>query len=127
MFKETCIDVGKILKLADNIHLSYYSYNNLSRISSAPSVLVGGICLSLVVANPYKGLQELGKRLAPFLKFAETIRGRRDSTEKDRVLYGGYVKRFNNVLKAIFEQEDVKMSYSMSDIEKNIVMMEYFN
>lgn len=123
----TCEKIGKILTMADDIHFSYYEYGDRLSAESVPDVLAGGDCLSIVISNPLKGLKFLKKRMIPFLKFCESVRKRSDSKDKDRAIYGSYVKKFNSFFEEIIEEINIDGNYCVDNFSKNIIMIEYFN
>ena len=127
MNKETYKNIGKVLKIADDIHLSYYEYKNRMKKDVVPSMLVGGDCLSAILSNPFNGLENLHKKLHPFLKFCNSIRTRGDSTDKERSRYGGYVKKFKKAYQDVFENNDVIKGCYVDSFGKCLIMMEYFS
>ena len=127
MQKEIYKSIGKLLKIADDVHLSYYEYRGRMKRDTVPSILVGGDCLSLIISNPFHGLKNLQKRLNPFLTFCDSIRKKGDSTDRERSLYGSHMKKFNNEYQRIFENEDVVKNCCVSSLGKSIIIMEYLS
>ena len=127
MLKETCIDIGKLLKMADDIHLGYYEYRNRLEKASVPEILVGGDCLPIILSNPQRGLIILKKRLNPFLKFCISICKKSDSTNTERKIYGSKVVKFGKLFEEVARNKDVCNVLIVEDDTKNTIMMEYLN
>ena len=127
MLKDTCINIGRLLKMADDVHLGYYEYRGRLKNASVPEILVGGDCLSMILSNPQRGLEILKKRLNPFLKFCNSVCKKSDSTNMERKIYGSKAIKFSKLFEEVVKNKDVYNVLIVEDDIKSTIMMEYLD
>ena len=121
--KKLCLQIGELLKKADELQLQYYQINNRMSKDDVPKELIGSKCLTMILNRPKEGLKFLNQKADPFARFCDS---QRKKQAKDWSTAYGIMMKYKQLLEEVLERVDnEKMMCDVSTLYRNIITMEY--
>lgn len=122
---KTPFNLGRLLALADQLHIFYCQD---IRGGDIPSSLIGNALIPIAKTNPAQALIRLGDRLPIYMAWAKKYLNSKKSEDNDKKPTPGYVawvmKEMDHVSKAI-EESDEQLTEKFSDIEAAQFLLGY--
>ena len=122
---KTPFNLGRLLALADQLHIFYCQD---VRGGDIPSSLIGNALIPLAKTNPAQALIRLGDRLPIYMAWAKKYINSKKSEDNAKKPTPGYVvwvmNEMDHVSKAI-EESDEQLTEKISDIEAAQFLLGY--